>query len=193
MKEKIKTKNEKRQEAEKEAAKKNQTLPYPSHDELRAEAEEAKPEVYFVVYDESGAAIRRVEGSTDAGFQRVAWDLRYSAPQLKKHEHESEEDFPEAADQGPLVLAGTYSVRMFDKVDGAVTELAGPQSFKVVTEGAAQMSPADRPAQEEFLRKTARLYRAVSGAIHTAEDAESRLKNIREALRETPAVDKALG
>ena len=85
LKEKIKTKKEKRQEAEKEAAKKNQTLPYPTNDELRAEAEEAKPEVYFVVYDESGAAIRRVEGSTDAGFQRAAWDLRYPAPQVKKH------------------------------------------------------------------------------------------------------------
>ena len=42
IKEKLKTKKEKRQEAEKEAAKKNQTLPYPTNDELRAEAEEAK-------------------------------------------------------------------------------------------------------------------------------------------------------
>ncbi len=38
MKEKIKTKKEKRQDAEKDAAKKNQTLPYPTNDELRAEA-----------------------------------------------------------------------------------------------------------------------------------------------------------
>ena len=112
MKEKIKTKKEKRQEAEKDAAKKNQTLAYPTNDELRAEAEEAKPEVYFVVYDESGAAIRRVEASTEGGFQRVAWDLRYSAPQVKKHSDEGEEYFPDAADQGPLVLAGSYSVRM---------------------------------------------------------------------------------
>jgi hypothetical protein len=79
LKDKVKTKKEKRQEAEKEAAKKNQTLPYPTNDELRAEAEEAKPEVYFVVYDESGVAIRRVDASTEGGFQRVAWDLRYSA------------------------------------------------------------------------------------------------------------------
>ena len=98
MKEKIKTKKEKRQEAEKEAAKKNQTLPYPSNDELRAEAEEAKPEVYFVVYDDSGAAIRRVDGSTETGFQRGAWDLRYPAAQLKKQSEDGEEDFPDAAD-----------------------------------------------------------------------------------------------
>ena len=192
MKEKIKTRKEKRQDAEKEAAKKNQTLPYPTNDELRAEAEEAKPEVYFVVYDDSGAAIRRVEGNVDSGFQRVAWDLRYAAPQLKKHGDDGEEDFPDAADQGPLVLSGTYSVRMFQKIGGAVTESGGPQSFKVVTEGASGMTAADRTAQEEFLRKTTRLYRAVSGALHTSEDVESRLKAIREALREVPTVEKQL-
>ena len=193
MKEKIKTKKEKRQEAEKDAVKKNQALPYPTNDELRSEGEEAKPEVYFVVYDESGASIRRVDGSAEAGFQRVAWDLRYPAPQLKKHSDDGEEDFPDAADQGPLVLAGTYSVRFFKKVGGAVTEMAGPQSFKVVTEGWSGMNAADRTAQEEFLRKVTGLYRAVSGAQHTSEEVESRLKAIREALRETPAVEKQLG
>ena len=140
LKEKIKTKKEKRQEAEKEAAKKNQTLPYPTNDELRAEAEEAKPEVYFVVYDESGAAIRRVDGSTEAGFQRVAWDLRYPAPQVREHSDEERRGFSGRGDQGPLVLSGNYSVRMFEKVGGVVTELAGPQSFKVVTEGTAAMN-----------------------------------------------------
>ena len=194
MKEKIKTKKEKRQEAEKEAAKKNQTLTYPTKDELRAEAEEAKPEVYFVVYDESGAAIRRVEGGNDGGFQRVAWDLRYPASRVVGHSDEGEEgDFPDATDMGPLVMSGNYSVRMFEKVDGAVTELGAPQTFKVVTEGAASMTAADRAAQEEFLRKTAKLYRAVNGALQTAQDLQSRLKTIREALRQTPAVEKDLG
>jgi hypothetical protein len=169
-------------------------LPYPTNDELRAEAEEAKPEVYFVVYDESGAAIRRVDGTAEAGFQRVAWDLRYPPPQLKKHSEDGEEeDFPDAADQGPLVLSGSYSVRLFDKVGGVVTELAGPQSFKVVTEGASGLSAADRTAQEEFLRKVTRLYRAISGALHTSEEVESRLKAMREALREAPAAEKELG
>ena len=193
MKEKIKTKKEKRQEAEKDAAKKNQTAPYPTSDELRAEAEEAKPEVYFVVYDESGAAIRRVDASADAGFQRVAWDLRYSAPQVSKHADDGEEDFPDSGDLGPLVLSGTYSVRLFEKVGGVVTELGGAQTFKVATEGASGMSAADRTAQEQFMSRVTRLYRAVSGALHTAEDVESRVKAIRGALKEAPAVEKQLG
>jgi hypothetical protein len=194
LKKKIKSKKEKRQEAEKDAAKKNQTLPYPTNDELRAEAHEAKPEVYFVIYDESGTAVRRVEGGTGDGFQRAAWDLRY--PAARVHEHagdEADDDFPDSADLGPLVLAGSYSVRMFSKVDGTVSEVAGPVSFKVATEGASSMNAADRTAQEELMRKVARLYRAVYGAQQTGENVQSRLKTIREALRQTPAADKELG
>ncbi|MGA8763092.1 MAG: glycosyl hydrolase, partial [Candidatus Sulfotelmatobacter sp.] len=192
LKEKIKTLKEKRQDAEKEAAKKNQAASYPTNDQLRAEAEEAKPELYFMVYDDAGTAIRRVNGSTDSGFQRGAWDLRYPASTLHEHADEGE-DFPPASAQGPLIMPGTYSVRMFQKVAGAVSELGGPQSFKVEAEGASSVSAADRAAQEEFIRKVARLYRAVSGALHTAEDVETRLKSIGDALHETPAAEKQLG
>jgi photosystem II stability/assembly factor-like uncharacterized protein len=203
LKEKIKTRKEKRQEAEKEAAKQTEKAagggarptppPYPSHDELRAEPQEQKPELYFMVYDESGTAIRRVEGSTDAGFQRVAWDLRYPAARVAQKNEEAEEGFSDSADLGPLVLPGKYSVRAFTKIDGVVKDISGQQSFKVLTENSASMSASDRAAQEEFLRKVGRLYRAEYGAIKTAEDVQSRMKTIREALREVPAVDQQLG
>ena len=193
LKEKIKTKKEKRQDAEKEATKKNETLPYPSTDELRAEAEEAKPEVYFLVYDEGGAPIRRVEGSADAGFQRSTWSLRYAAPKVAEHHEGAEEYFRDASEQGPLVVPGTYSVRMFEKVGGVVTEVAGPQSFRVTTEQSASMSASDQAAQETFLRMVARLYRAVYGASRVADNMQERLKQIHEALREVPAVEKQLG
>ncbi|MGA2416210.1 MAG: glycosyl hydrolase [Candidatus Sulfotelmatobacter sp.] len=191
LKDKLKSKKEKRQEAEKDAVKKKETLPYPSIDALRAESEEPKPEIYFMVYDESGAPIRRVEGSTDAGFQRAAWDLRY--PPVSLHEPiEDRDDFPPAAALGPLVMAGNYSVRLFSRVDGTPKELGGVQSFKVVADGTGAMSAADRAAQEQFQRKVAQLYRAVSGAAHTAEDVEARLKDIREAIQATPAAEKEL-
>jgi predicted RNase H-like nuclease (RuvC/YqgF family) len=54
------------------------------------------------------------------------------------------------------------------------------------------LSEADRTAQEDFHRKVSRLYRAVSGATHTAENLETRLKSIRQALRETPTAEKQL-
>jgi hypothetical protein len=71
--------------------------------------------------------------------------------------------------------------------------LGGAQSFKVVAEGSSSLSREDREAQEQFQRKVARLYRAVSGAIHTGEELETRLKAIRTALHETPTIEKELG
>jgi septation ring formation regulator EzrA len=66
------------------------------------------------------------------------------------------------------------------------------QTFKVVTDGQGSMNAGDLAAREEFHRKVARLYRAVSGATRTAHEVEDRLKSIREALRDTPAAEKEL-
>jgi hypothetical protein len=83
-------------------------------------------------------------------------------------------------------------VRCFQQVGGAVTELGTVQNFKVVSDGQGSMNAADLAARQEFHRKVARLYRAVSGATHTAHDVEGRLKSIRQALHETPAAEKQL-
>jgi len=185
---KVKTKKEKRQEAEKAATKKNQSLPYPSNDALRAEAEEAKPEIYLIVYDESGAPIRRLDAAVAEGFHRVAWDLRYFAPSVTEEEN-PDADFPAVGSQGPLVMPGKYSARLFRKVDGTVTELAGSQAFTVIADGTSAMNAEDRAAQQDFHRKVSRLYRAVSGAINSANDVQTRLKAIRKALQNTPAAE----
>jgi hypothetical protein len=85
-------------------------------------------------------------------------------------------------------LPGKYSARLFKRVDGAVTELGGgSQSFAVIADGTSGMTPADRAAQQDFNRKVSHLYRAVSGAVNSANDVQSRLKAIRKALQDTPS------
>jgi photosystem II stability/assembly factor-like uncharacterized protein len=193
LKEKLKTKKEQRQEAEKDAAKKNATLPYPTNDQLRAEGEAAAPEVYFMVYDDTGAPIRRVEGNVGDGFHRINWDLRYFAPALADSGDDGDGDgFPSAANQGPLVLPGKYSVRLFKKVDGTVSEIGTAQSFTVVADGSSGLNSSDRSAQQDFNRKVSRLYRAVSGAINSANELQERLKSMRKALQDTPNSDALL-
>jgi photosystem II stability/assembly factor-like uncharacterized protein len=193
LKEKLKTSKEKRQDAEKEAAKKGETLPYPSPDALRAEAEEHGPELFLMVYDDTGAPIRRVSAPVTAGFHRVAWDLRYAAPAVPDKKKDDDDDFPSASNLGPLVMPGKYSVRLFSKVDSTVTDLARAQSFTVTADGKSGVSPSDRAALEDFQKKVARLYRAVSGAVNSANELTARLTAIHKALHETPAVDQQLG
>src|SRR6266567_3405760 len=171
--------------------------------QMKAESTE-HPAAIFPVKDALMYVERHPLGGPQKGFQGDAFYAAENPPygavftaylkeKVKTKKEKRQDAEKDAADQGPLVLAGSYSVRMFSKVGGAATELAGPQAFKVATEGGSGMSAADRAAQEQFMRKVARLYRAVSGALHTAEDVESRLKGIREALREAPAAEKQLG
>ena len=94
-----------------------------------------------------------------------------------------------ATGQGPLVVPGKYSARLFKKVEGVVTELGSRQSFAVIADSISGISPADRAAQEEFHRKVAGLYRAVSGAINSANEVQMRLKAIRKALQDTPSAE----
>jgi hypothetical protein len=100
-----------------------------------------------------------------------------------------DQDFPSAGAQGPLVMPGKYSVRLFKKVDGVVTELAKSQQFTVAVDSASSLTPGDLAEQEDFRGKVARLYRAVSGAISSANDLQTKLKAIRKALQDTPSAE----
>jgi hypothetical protein len=193
LKEELKTKAERRHDAEEKAAKAGKTLPYPTRDQLRAESEEQKPEIFLMVYDESGKPLRRVNGETAAGIHRAAWDLRYPTPALKTEGgSEGDEDWPSWRNMGPLVMPGEYSVRLFQKMDDKISPLAGPLNFNVIADGASAIRPADRAAITDFQRKAAGLYRAVSGAESAAQDLDKRLKEIRRALQETPSLDPQL-
>src|SRR5262249_20227671 len=75
----IKSRKKVRQDKEKAIAKKGGDVYYPSWDSLRAEDREEAPAVLLTVTDEAGQVVKRITGSTGAGFHRVAWDLRYPA------------------------------------------------------------------------------------------------------------------
>ncbi len=194
MKESLKTKKEKRQEAEKEAGKKGTTVPYPGRDELRAEAEEEPPAVILTITDESGNVVRRLTGPTKAGMQRVSWDLRYpeSYLQIGKKAEEEEEGEDGRTPSGPLVMPGKFSVRMARRVGGLESPLAAQQSFEVKVDGVSSMTPSDGAALTQFQRKVSRLQGAVIGALRTAEEVKTRLGLIQKALLETPAADARL-
>ncbi|MGZ6988380.1 MAG: glycosyl hydrolase, partial [Thermoanaerobaculia bacterium] len=92
LKDEIETKRKARLAAEKKVAEKGGDVFYPSWDALRTEAREEEPAVVLTVSDGAGNVVRRLTGPVKAGFQRVAWDLRYPAAnptQPKKSEDEN--------------------------------------------------------------------------------------------------------
>jgi photosystem II stability/assembly factor-like uncharacterized protein len=190
LKDTILRQKEKRREAEKETAKKGQGIPYPSPDQLRAEAEEEAPAILLTIADSSGAKVQTITGPVKKGIHRVNWDLRDPAAILPRpRPPESEDDLFYEEPSGPLVMPGSYQVTMAKRVNGVVTPMAGPLEFTVAVDGEASIPPSDRQALREFQAKVQRLRRAVSGTLEAANSLNDRLEKIKKALDQTPNID----
>jgi len=191
LKDALKTRKEKRQDAEKEALKKGVPIPWPSQTDLRAEEEEEAPATIVTVSDSTGRVVRRLSGPPTAGIQRVNWDLRYPAATLAgPPPPDADPDFEPPS--GPLVMPGTYRVEVAKRVDGALTSLGQPQEFQVIVAGQEKMSISDRAALVEFQQKAARLQRGVNGALEVANALKPRLAAIKRAIAETPSLPERL-
>jgi photosystem II stability/assembly factor-like uncharacterized protein len=192
LKEELKTKKAKRQDAERAAARSGAAVRLPGGAELSAEEQEEAPALILVITDSQGRVIRRLTGPVTAGFQRVTWDLRYPASSLPPPPNPDGEDPFAEPPGGPLVMPGTYKVSMMKRVDGVTTPIGQSQEFQVIVEGQDRMSPADRIALVEFQQKAARLQRAVQGATQAANALTPRMAAIRRALIETPNAPESL-
>jgi photosystem II stability/assembly factor-like uncharacterized protein len=218
LKEGLRTKRAARQQREREAARKGETPPYPTADELRAEAEEEPPAIVMTVSDASGKVVRRLEGPVTRGMQRVAWDLRGPAsvapPAVAPAAFagrgagggarggggggggegsgggEEEGGGFGFRPTGPLVVPGKYTVTMAKRVDGVLTPLPGSQTFEVVPEGVSTHD--DRVAMADFQDKLARLQKATNAAEQSASEARARLDAIVRAIDATPALPPRL-
>jgi photosystem II stability/assembly factor-like uncharacterized protein len=192
LKDELKTRKTRRQEAEKEAIKKAQPVGYPTPEELRAEAAEEAPTVLLTVTDAAGRVVRRLEGPVTAGFHRIAWDLRLPPATPVSLEERAPELFSPAP-TGALAAPGRYSVALSQRVDGQVTALSNAQSFEAVPLGLASLPAAQRDEVALFQGKVARLQRAVLGAQEAAGEADTRLRHVKKAIDATPAAAATLG
>ena len=191
LKEAIKTRKEKRQEAEREADRRGGPVGWPTREQLRAEEEEEPHAVVVTITDSADRVVRRLSGPVSAGIQRLSWDLRYPAANLSPPPP-PDADFDFEPPSGPLVMPGTYKASVAKRVDGVITQLGPPQEFQVVVEGQENMSVSDRTALVEFQQKAVRLQRAVSGATQAANALRPRLTAIKRAIAETPSLPHRL-
>ncbi|MFZ0857685.1 MAG: hypothetical protein WAN10_12615 [Candidatus Acidiferrales bacterium] len=165
LKDKLLTKKEQREKAEKEAEKAGKTPPYPTDAEFRTEAEEKPPALFFTISDSSGKAIRQVPAMNAPGIHRTTWDLRYAATTVPLRPLSPEEEvFSGGRDRGPLAMPGTYTVTLSQEVDGVIKQIAGSQSFEVYPLGARAMSPEDHAALAQFQLQVAHLNGAGHGS-----------------------------
>jgi photosystem II stability/assembly factor-like uncharacterized protein len=191
LKESLKSLKQRRRDMERDAAKKPDGAPYPSKDDLRAEAEEEEPAVILTIRDGEGRVVRNLNGPTAAGLHRVTWDLRDPATTLPRASGEGEEEnLFGPPPGGALVMPGRYSVQISKRVGGVLTTLTGPTEFNVVVEGSAAVPPADLLELGAFQKDAARLQRATNGAVAAASDLATRLEQLKRAADLTPGVEE---
>jgi hypothetical protein len=191
LKEALKTRKQQRQDEEKAAAKKSAVVPYPTHEQLRAEDEEEPPALLFTIADATGHVVRTLTGPVTQGFHRVTWDLREPAATLPRPRPEdAEDDLFYSDDVGPLVMPGTYKVSVAKRVRGVTTPLIDGQAFNVVVDGLGAVAAEDRKALFEFQQQVVRLERAVEGTLDAAKELSKRIEQIKKALDHTPAAAK---
>jgi len=181
-----------RQEAERDGEKKGSAVPYPTRDQFVAEAREETPALIVTVQDSDGHVVRRLTAPAAAGFHRVAWDLRFPPSTPASLRPEPTDDPFYESPVGPLVVPGRYTVSFATRVAGVVTRAGAPQSFDVQAMNRSSLPEANRVETAAFNEKTARLQRAVLGAVEAAAEAQQHIDHIKKALDNTPAADSKL-
>ena len=167
-----------RREAEIALEKEGGDTPYPSWDDLRAEDREDEPAIVFTITDAAGEVVRRFTGPHDEGLHRVAWDLRYAAPDPARIEEGAASPFS-APPVGPLVLPGEYAVSIAKRINGVATPLSEPRTFTVKPLDASPEAAEDREGLLAFQQETAALARAVSGAGAASGELRNRLAHLK--------------
>ena len=185
----LKTREELRQEAEADRIEAGGDTPRIRWEEIEAERRQAEPAVLLLVRDTDGNLVRRIEGPREAGFHRVAWDLRFpAASALTEVPDEEDEDRP----RGFLAAPGEYTVTLAKRADGQVTELAGPVGFKVEPLGRGALDGAEPERVAAFWRRLADAQRQVSGAREALREAFDRVELLAAALERSTAPPAAL-
>ena len=165
--------------------------PYPSWDDLRAEDREDAPAILFTITDEAGDVVRRFTAPHSAGLHRVAWDLRYSAPDPVQLEAPASSPFSSPA-VGPMVVPGTYTVSIAKRINGVVTPLSAPQTFVVKPLHDSPEATVDRGSLLAFQQDTADVTRAVSGAGAASRELRNQLAHLKLAAETVTAPNEDL-
>jgi len=182
--EQLRSLKERRQEAEKEHIAQNESVNFPDWDRLGEEEREDAPAIVFTVSDTTGNVIRHIEGPVEAGFHRVAWDLRYPAVDPWTPEEERSEY---ANPTGVLVAPGTYQVAMYRRVDGELTALNQNEQFEVVSIREPTLPGSSQLERIAFSRQVDEMQLAVSGTIRSIDEVLPQLDAIKEALQSSTA------
>ena len=181
-KEDLKTRKEKRQEEDIKLGKDGKDVSYPNYETLKEEVKEDDPYLLFTIQNEKGGIVRKLKTGAKKGVNRITWDMRYpSTNPVNLNQSPNDNPF-QSNDVGQMVAPGRYTVTLSKYADGVMTDLAGPEKFVVKVLPGTTLPASSRAALVEWQRKAAELQRSMQGASGILNDANNRVKHMKEAV-----------
>ena len=143
---------------------------------------EAAAKVTIEIADASGAIVRTLEGPDRAGFNRVAWDLRYPLPFTPTAGEESWFGPP----KGTFVMPGTYTV----KLRARGKELTQPVTVRV--DAATRATPEALRARFDASQRLGDVQRAFFDAQKAAQEIDKEVQRVSALVKATTPPPAAL-
>ena len=175
------SREDQRREREEAAIAGRGDVAFPDWDVIEAEQRQPDPSVLLTVRDADGNVVRRLEGPTTAGLHRVAWDLRFPAPNaLGAGGGWGEPD-------GFMVVPGRYTVELAKRIEGEVTQLAEPRPFEVVRMRTGALEGAEPAETVAFWKRLSTMMRKTSAAGRAIDEAREKIEAMSTALTRSTA------
>ncbi len=156
---------------------------YPTYDELKAEREEAEPQLVFTIRNAKGQVVKKEFQKPARGIQRFHWNLRYTLQDPISFYTPSFYNPWMPKDEGTLVEPGTYTVDMQLERDGEFTTLVAPQNFIVKALDNTVMPAENRAEKVAFQRQIMQLESRVGEMQNKIGEMNEKLKFIQSALK----------
>lgn len=181
FKDTLKTLKAIRLEKEKELFKAGEPIPQPTKQITDAEKYEIAPYLTFVIKNNKGEVVRKINTTAKAGINTITWNLRYMNTSAVRI-YENKFNPLKNGDEGILALPGKYSVEMHLIKNATDTKLTEPISFNTTLLENRTLPAKDEQARDEFYANTAELWRLIQSSNHYIDGLYNRTKYIQQAL-----------
>lgn len=145
-----------------------------------------KEEVKLTITDTSGAVVRDLKGSKEAGLNRVVWDLRLNppAPPLPGQPEGGGGFF--GAPRGPRVRPGEYVIKISAGDKSATANVLVQEDPRI------QIVEADRSKLNDAIARVYGLQKSASAARTTMQGLRTQITALQNSLKDNPEVSKPL-
>ncbi len=172
-----------RKKIEKERIKDLKDVSYPTYESLKAEREEAEPQLVFTIRDSKGQVVKKEFQKPSRGINRFKWNLRYTLQDPVNFYTPSFYNPWESRDEGTLVEPGNYTIDMQLEQDGTFTPLVAPQSFVIKALNNTVMPAQDRGEKVAFQRQIMELESKVGEMQSKMGELNDKLRYMKSALK----------